>query len=463
MKRAIGIVRVSAVGDRDGESFASPEVQADRIKAIDGLDVIRITTELDVSGGKPLAKREGLREAVEAIENGEAEVLVAAYFDRLFRSLKVQAEVVERVERAGGSVMAVDIGRISSNSAAEWISGTMLGIVSEYYRRSTGERVKAADARAVARGVPIIPKVPVGLQRRADGRLEPCPETRDLPAMLFQARLDGRSWNDLREILAARDVTYTTAGMHKLLKNRLYLGEIHYGNLEPNLTAHEPLVDRDIFERVQRMRQKPGPQPKSTLLLARLGVLRCQCGEVMVPHGSPSNGRNFYRCQNRTRGHSSIKAEPVHEYALAAAWWVVADTHGRAKARDDASQVIQAAKAAQNALDEAIGALTAAGLAAEPASIARLTELREQRDTANRAADAVRDSATDLALPAPELRELATHDEHRSLIRTTLDRITVAPDQVGPVHAPYLDRVEIWPRGASKPLSADTLRDLIEN
>ena len=76
----------------------------------DGLELVETIEELDVSGGTPLAKRPGLRRAVELVEAGEADVVVVAYFDRLVRSLTVQAEVVERVERAGGAILAVDVG-----------------------------------------------------------------------------------------------------------------------------------------------------------------------------------------------------------------------------------------------------------------------------------------------------------------------------------------------------------------
>src|SRR4051812_7979126 len=103
-RRAIGVVRVSHVGGREGDSFASPGEQRDRIKAIcerDGLTLLRVIEELDVSGGTPLEERHGLREAIEAVEAGEADVIVAAYFDRLVRSLRVQGELVTRVEKAG--------------------------------------------------------------------------------------------------------------------------------------------------------------------------------------------------------------------------------------------------------------------------------------------------------------------------------------------------------------------------
>src|SRR3954453_21196426 len=106
-RRAIGIVRVSQTRGREGERFVSPEQQRDRIDtacARDGLTLLAVHEELDVSGGKPLADRPGLRAAVAAVEAGDAEVVASAYFDRLFRSLSTQAEVIDRIERAGGQV-----------------------------------------------------------------------------------------------------------------------------------------------------------------------------------------------------------------------------------------------------------------------------------------------------------------------------------------------------------------------
>src|SRR3954469_9149558 len=172
LRRAFGVVRVSRVGDRDGERFVSPSEQAERIRAAcerDGLHLVETIEELDVSGGTPLEKRAGLRRAVELVEARAAEVVVVAYFDRLFRSLTVQAEVVERVEAAGGSILAVDVGEVTGGSAGQWLSGTMLGAVAEYARRVTAERTQDAKRRAVARGVAPFANIPPGYRRNADG------------------------------------------------------------------------------------------------------------------------------------------------------------------------------------------------------------------------------------------------------------------------------------------------------
>jgi hypothetical protein len=56
-RRAVGVVRVSRVGDRDGERFVSPSEQRERIAGAcerDGLRLLDVIEERDVSGGAPL-------------------------------------------------------------------------------------------------------------------------------------------------------------------------------------------------------------------------------------------------------------------------------------------------------------------------------------------------------------------------------------------------------------------------
>src|SRR5687767_1725525 len=70
-RRAVGVVRVSRVGTRGGERFVSPSEQRERIEAAcerDGLELVDVVQELDTSGGAALARRPGLRRAVEMVE-----------------------------------------------------------------------------------------------------------------------------------------------------------------------------------------------------------------------------------------------------------------------------------------------------------------------------------------------------------------------------------------------------------
>jgi DNA invertase Pin-like site-specific DNA recombinase len=114
LRRAVGVVRVSRKGDRDADSYVSPSEQRERIAVAssrDEFDLVDTLEEENVSGGAPLNRRPGLRRAVEMVEAGDADVVIVAYFDRLVRSLQVQHEILDRVEKAGGAVIAVDVGR----------------------------------------------------------------------------------------------------------------------------------------------------------------------------------------------------------------------------------------------------------------------------------------------------------------------------------------------------------------
>src|SRR4029450_13414645 len=106
-RRAVGVIRISRVGDREGDRFISPITQREAIERLcaqRGWRLVDIFEEPNVSGGRALNRRPGLMNAVKAIEARRADVLVVAFFDRLARSVKVFGEVLERVEAAGGSV-----------------------------------------------------------------------------------------------------------------------------------------------------------------------------------------------------------------------------------------------------------------------------------------------------------------------------------------------------------------------
>ena len=122
------------------------------------------------------------------IEAGRADQLVVAYFDRLVRSLKVQLEVIERVERAGGEIFALDHGKLTNGTAAQRLSTNMLGSVFQYFAEITGEKVTAAQARAVARGVYPHPKVPVGYVRGENGVLVVEPAAAKVVVQAFKRR-----------------------------------------------------------------------------------------------------------------------------------------------------------------------------------------------------------------------------------------------------------------------------------
>ncbi len=428
-RRAVGVVRVSERKGREGESFISPGQQRDRIAHVcrhEGLDLVDTLDEIDVSGGTALDRRKGLRVAVEMVEQNQADVVVVAYFDRLVRSLTVQAEVLERVEKAGGRVVAADVGEVRQDTAARWLSATMLGMVSEYYRRTTGERARAAQVRAVEQGRPPI-KLPPGLLRDGDEIVI------DEPAAMVvreavTMRANGETFAAIREYLRDNGIDRSYHGVQTLLSSRLLVGDIVFGEMRGEVPA---IVDRPTWNRAQNMTVSRGRRPKSDRLLARLGVLRCgTCGSRMVVGSANRRGYALYRCppvgdcQRRVTISATIAEEAVVEAVTDA----VRGMKGEASTTSNSLRLVQEADEAQQRLDTAVEAFTGAGLDAEPGAVKRLARLRAERDDARRIADRAveADQAAGLALQVDDIEDLTT-EELRAVIAAVVESVTVAP------------------------------------
>jgi len=443
-RRAVGVVRVSRVGARDGESFVSPTEQAERIRSIaerDGLELVDTIEELDVSGGTALSKRPGLRRAIEMIETGEAEVVVVAYFDRLVRSLFVQAEVVDRVEQAGGAILAVDVGEVRADTAGRWLSSTMLGLVAEYARRSTSERTADAKRRAVLRGVPPFPNVPPGYRKLADGRLEP-DKYASAVAEAFGMREQGATIAEVRVYLTSQGVKRSFHGVQALLGSRIVLGELHFGKLV-NEAAHEAIVDRDVWRRVQKIKSPRGRRPKSDRLLARTGVLRCAtCGGRMSTGTTVQNGRTygFYRCSpvGDCPKRVTISADVAEKTVIAEVQRLLDGRAGTASADTGIADLEAEHDRLERELDAAVQAFT--GLDDVDAVRRRLVSIRDDRDRVRDRLDDLRSAMLPtIIVTAADWDEL-TLGEQRDLVLATVDRAVVSPGRGS-------DRIRIEPRG----------------
>jgi DNA invertase Pin-like site-specific DNA recombinase len=426
-------VRLSRVGDRAGERFVSPSEQAERIRAAcvrDGVLLVDVLEELDVSGGVPLAQRPKLSRAVEMVEAGEVDVVVVAFLDRLVRSVAVQAEVVERIEQAGGAILAVDIGEVTNGTAGKWLSSTLLGAVAEYARRMTADRTQEAKRRAVERGVPPFPNVPPGYRRREDGRLEPNPEEAPVVAEAFRMRTDGATVMEVREFLRENGIARSFHGVQAMLGSRMYLGEIHFGE-SVNASSHPAIVAEGVWRAVQKTRLPRGPRPKSRRLLARLGVLRCgTCGSRLVV-GFRSQGEkrwDHYRCSPvlDCPKRVTIAADLVEGVVVEEVRELLAGISGSASVADGIADADRELEAAERELDAALRIL--GGFQDESAARERLLELRETRDaTRDRLAELQAAAAPTATVTASGDWDLLALDERRAIIRAVVERVTVAP------------------------------------
>ena len=427
-RRAIAIVRVSDTAGRNGERLISPQEQRGRIEAAcerEGISLIRVEEELDVSGGLPLAERKGLRSAVEAVEAAEAEVIIAAYLDRLVRSVEVQLEVIRRVEAAGGEVLTVDMGALTGATAQQWLSSIIHGAMSESYRRTIKERSAAAIGEVVAAGRLPYPNVPAGYEKNDDRKLVPS-SAAPVVAQAFRMRADGATIEAVTAYLRANGVQRSWYGVQKMLGSRVYLGEIHFGQWV-NLSAHPAIVAPDVWRRVQKCEAKRGPQPKSDRLLARTGVLRCgTCGTKLTTSGRTKNKKTYphYRCPSLDcTGRVTISARVAERIVTDAVRSL--GTEGSGSAEATATDAKQELEQAEQALDGAIAMLT--GLEDVRAAQERLADLRQARDDAQGKADQANESRAVVTTAGGRDWHTLSLDDQRALIRATIESATVRP------------------------------------
>ena len=462
--RAVGIIRVSEQGDRDPENFMSPEDQRGKLERYceaDGLRLLKVYEEIDVSGGKPLEQRtKGLLPAVRAVEADEADIILVAYFDRLVRSLNVQGEVIERVERSGGDIYTLDMGKVTNGNAATRLTSNMMGSVFEFIREQGREKSWEGIMLAIDKGHWPVKLIP-GLKQLDNGAVELDPDNWEAVREGFEMRARGATVTEVRAHLARHGIKRSYAGTYTMLKSRQAIGELHYDGRK--IADVPALVEKPTFKRIEEKIELRGRQAKSERLLARLGVLRCgTCGARMVAGTQTQRGQKypFYRCQamDCTR-RMTIGADLVEAEVIAETQRLTMEAEGRASADLGLDESAAELERAQKGLDRAIEAFEASGLDTEPAAITKLGKLREVRDAAKARHEERLDSldAHDVVIRTMHYWDVLkrtthwwddlTREEQRDLIKATIVEVRIVPGR-------GKERIKIEPRLVRKRTAA---------
>jgi hypothetical protein len=306
--------------------------------------------------------------------------------------------------------------------------------VFQYFAEITGEKVTAAQARAVARGVYPHPRIPAGYVRGENGVLVVEPAAAKLVVQAFRRRDRGASLVEIQALLAEHGIERALSGVSWMLRSRMYLGEIHFGELH-NAHAHEPIIkDRRLFDRVQRRAVSRGRPAKSERLLARLGVLRCgTCGSRMVINSDSGSYRCGDTSAHRCRRRVAVKADRVEAMVLDAirAYSTAPDAHQRGSHKKQIREADEAIKRANADLDNTIRQLGELGLLGRPASQETLEKLTEALDDAHAARARLGDGGKSDVIGADEIDKLREPAKRlaawRRLISDTVESVTVAP------------------------------------
>jgi hypothetical protein len=438
--RALAIIRIS---QRD-EDAHSDEVQiraAYRTAADHGLtlepeDILNENLGDDgkirktASGGWGLDRRPKLLYALEEVEAGRAAAIIGERADRLFRDLDLQSQVIRRVEAANGKLLASN-GALSHATAEAELQAVINGGVNQYVKRTAKERSWAAVEVAIEEGrIPWSQTAP-GYTRDEDSRLHPDRTVKPVIVKAFKKRQGGATIEEVQAFLRAHGIERSYHGTQWLLRDRIYLGEIHFGKHTPNLKAHTAIIDRTLFDEVQKIRKPRGRKPKSERLLARLGVLRCgNYSAKMVVATSHKSRYWVYRCppQGDCPQHQSIGAEIAETFVTEQVKLLHDAAKESASPEDDLTIAYGEWQAAEKALATQMRILAGAGVEHEPSAIEILTALREDRDAKKSTYEGManRREAQSVVLTLADFDECSLEGK-RALIKALVPPLYVTP------------------------------------
>ena len=262
-----------------------------------------------LSGGT--MERPALQRLLADIRERVIDVIVVYKVDRLTRSLADFAKMVELFDAHAVSFVAVTQ-QFNTTSSMGRLTLNVLLSFAQFEREVTGERIRDKIAASKRRGMWMGGTVALGYDVSGH-RLVINPAEAETVKGIFQRYLELRSVRLLKDDLDRRGIiskirlsrngnrsggkAFSRGALYELLSNPVYIGEIRHRK-ERHPGQHEPIMDRELWERAQRQLRdqaarcrtratKAGPSPLA-------GKLFDEDGECLYVAGA-ANGERRYR------------------------------------------------------------------------------------------------------------------------------------------------------------------------
>jgi DNA invertase Pin-like site-specific DNA recombinase len=447
-----GYVTVSRRLGREGPGCISPRVQREAIERwaeYKGVTIAEWHVDEDETGGTQ--DRPGLVAAVERTVNGETGGIVSWRIDRFSRytegGLRDLRRLQERDARLAFVVEDID----TSGPMGRFVYTVMLAM-GEYFLETIKAGWVTAKSKAIARGAHIGP-TPFGYTRDDDGTLAIDPQAGPIVSEAF-AICARNGLASAIEFLSERaaDRTWTTFTARRFFFQRVYLGQVSYGD-QVRAGAHEALVTRAIFEAVRQQLGSGERARRAKQDFPLSGVAVCgTCAAPMVGGRGGADARRMYRCSKRCEAPAVTSAVPLEQHVVA--FLREAFRHPGMRVGGESADISAAETAlleAEHELDAFASDLNARRLLRDRYN----HHLQQRVDAVEQAREqlhAVMAAAEDSAVVVPdELWDDLTPAEVGDVLRSTLAQVVVNRGR-----GPLGGRVVVLPKGMARPAGAST-------
>ena len=305
---------------------------------------IRFFVDDGVSGVE-FKRREGLQEMLDEVDAGNVAAVIVKDLSRLGRDHLETDKLIELTfPQNGVRFIAISDGVDTIRGDNEFM--TLRNWFNEFYARDTSKKIRAVKYDKARRGERVSGLTPYGYTTDPDDRnhLIPDPDTADVVRKIFKMYVDGSTLTAIQGWLR-EDKIYSPAEyrrskksgyvpnehscfwyintIEELLRRVEYVGDtitnkshrvsFKLHNQKPTddneqfyfTDTHEPLIDRDVFERAQMRLKNRIRHKKDSELDILSGLLFCgECGGKMHSiHATTGQRTNAYVCGNYRIGH----------------------------------------------------------------------------------------------------------------------------------------------------------------
>jgi site-specific DNA recombinase len=206
----LGYVRVST--DKQAGQGVSLDAQAERIKAmatVHGLTLADIL--IDAGASAASLNRPAMAQLLALVDAGKVATVIIAKLDRLTRSVRDLADLLERFDRRGVALVSVGESLDTRSAAGRLVLNVMMS-VAQWEREAIGERTSEAMRHKKAAGQRV-GTVPFGSQLGSDGRtLEPHTAEQRALAIIRECRAAGYTLRAIAEELNRQGIPTRRGG-----------------------------------------------------------------------------------------------------------------------------------------------------------------------------------------------------------------------------------------------------------
>jgi site-specific DNA recombinase len=329
-KRAALYVRVSSEEQVEGYSLDAQQRAGRAYCEAHGWELVREYRDEGRSARtEDLSKRPAFAQMVADAEVALFDVVIVHKLDHSSRNLKVTLDTLDRLNACEVAFVSISESMDFSTPIGKVILATR-GAFAQYYSDYLSTETKKGKRERKAQGM-YNGLLPFGAMKGEDG--VPIPDPVNHPGLLlaFSAAAAGKSDREIAHMLNAAG--YRTSGnrgtnpwskdsVRPMLRNQFYLGLLPDGGGGWLPGRHAPMIDTELFEQSQRMRDQ-NRRSRGSLSVRRgatvyslSGLARCgECGGPV--HISRERGRARAYCYNRRQGSGcgqpSVTLGPLEE------------------------------------------------------------------------------------------------------------------------------------------------------